>query len=54
MGINKWHFYLDQADGIGRSELLNYQPSPYNNNLDLSELLNVGDDDSVKNSKIFW
>lgn len=38
----------DQIDGGNRSELMTYQPSPYNNNLDLSELLNAADSDSIQ------
>lgn len=39
-------------DGNQTGELMNYQPSPYNNSLDLNELLqNVGDIDSVQNGK---
>lgn len=30
---------------------MTYQPSPYNNSLDLNELLNVGDCDSDKNGE---
>jgi hypothetical protein len=34
-----------------RSELMTYQPSPYNNNLDLNELLqNVDDVDAISAS----
>lgn len=44
-------FSLDQAEGAAGSELMTYQPSPYNNNLDLNELLDVADMDAVKNSQ---
>lgn len=34
------------------SELMAYQPTPYNNNLDLNELLqNVGDVETIHNGK---
>ena len=43
---------LDDSQGGGRSELMTYQPSPYNNNLDLNELLqNASDIESVQNGK---
>lgn len=43
--------WINSLDQNARSELMNYQPSPYNNNLDLNELLNVGDSDPIKNSE---
>jgi hypothetical protein len=42
-------FFSDQSN---RSELMTYQPSPYNNNLDLNELLNVAETDAVQNGEI--
>jgi hypothetical protein len=41
--------FSDQIEDATCSELMTYQPSPYNNNLDLNELLNVADSDSVQN-----
>lgn len=47
--INIFYDYLEEAGSGSRSELMNYQPSPYNNNLDLNELLqNVNDAETGK------
>lgn len=44
------NLFPDPADESARSELMTYQPSPYNN-LDLNEFLSNADLEAIKNGK---